>query len=202
MLLLLVSCAILCHMNRAQKTILAILALADLLVIGLLGSYVLLDMRRGHDALNAPTEPDPACADDLLRTFEATLVDPQDSVIVGWSGDRGAVSITLVSSNREGSSETESLSGDTSSRLTLPLEPTPQLLWVALDALAAGLPDTCPTPETFVLSVSIRTRAGAIHYVVEAEGKYLQAWRQGTIDDQTFAKVARYRSIDTPVLEQ
>ncbi|MGC9348095.1 MAG: hypothetical protein ACP5JG_08165 [Anaerolineae bacterium] len=152
---------------------------------------------------NATIGPDMTCADELLQVYNAALVDDQESasVTVGWSETQGNISIMLASPEVESPSRAKEVPRDTTSSLAAPLELTPQLLWVALDTLALELPAVCSTPEIITLSISVSTPTGVNRYVVQVQGRYLQAWRRGTIDDETFASLARYRGTGPSAIE-
>jgi hypothetical protein len=173
-------------MNRTQKVILAFLAVADLMVIGLLGSYVLRQTPQDPLKPTPTADREAICSDEVMRTFESAFSDNQDSISVVWNKRLGNIHMKL-------SSITEAVEIG-QSPLSVPLDPSPQVLWVALDTLASRLPEACYLPETITLAISMSTSSDTVRYVVQVEGKYLDAWRRDIINDATFANVARYRT--------
>lgn len=179
-------------MNRKQKRILGLLALANIIVIGLLAGYVIITTLQDRPAAppsptvtrdavgtpagipgGIPTGDLPPCTRYLMETW--TL--PGQSVQVRRDQAHAWVDLTLTS----GADET----------------PTPQLLWLTLDLLTQDLIDVCPDLSTLTLTVSIAEDDRIQHYVAEIEGAALSAWLRDESKDDEFATTVRYRTAQT-----
>lgn len=159
-------------MNRQQKIILGILALADLLVIALMGSYaVITTLRREAPSPQTPPATLSPCTEELLTV----LTDAGYAPTVDWEADLARID----------------LKPQTSSPATI--EAAAQMLWPALDTLAVVLPDSCPTPQILLLTLSTHDTAVGSHHTVRLSGSAFSAWMREEMGDDDLAAHASYR---------
>ncbi|MGC9469071.1 MAG: hypothetical protein ACP5HS_10805 [Anaerolineae bacterium] len=163
-------------MSRRQKLILAILALADLLVILGLGAVVLrsgaTDLDRGIPEPDAT--PMSVCAQTVLDALARTGAE----ATVAWPEPGEAMPAVVKVHYRPDA---------------LPPDLSPQLVWLVVDSLPPTLLETCTVPSTVTLLVEAIAPDGTRRYAVEINGEALTAWLQNDLDDEALAAQSRYR---------
>ena len=156
-------------MNRRQKLILAILAVADVLVIGLMAVVVVTQSGRALPDLAPIPTPSP-CVVYLLDSLSWT----KGSARVSTVGDNLLVQVAVAQP-------------PDASRVS------PQILWTILDSLSPEFRQRCGTPERLTLMVDYPTLPVPQQYTAEISGESLVAWLQGLITDDELAAANHYR---------
>ncbi len=159
-------------MSRRQKLLLAILGLADLLVILAMGLYVFNHTR----ASPPPTPPEEqpvlsACTAYLLDS----LADTGGSVVISWDDTAALINVTFP---------------ETTIR-----EEVPQLLWIVLTNLSPQLSDVCPLPDTIQLQAVMPGPRVTHRHAIELSGAALNDWLSKEITDAELATRSRYRDL-------
>lgn len=161
-------------MNRRQKRILTILGIVDLIVVVALGVTL------GHDLWSpSPVRTDflpAACPQGLLQALPPSL-----QPAVAWTPDR----LDLMLNAHYAAP-------------TPPAE-TPQLLWKALDSIAAMLRLGCSAPTQVTIRLTANGETVTQYHIVELEGAELAAWAAGTLSEAELATHATYRQLPSQV---
>ncbi len=154
-------------MTAAQKRILILLALADLLVIGGLGWTVWRTMQRPAPPPLATVPTD--CPQHLLAALPTRL-----SPAVSWEGTRLLVQMTAYYGTEQ------------------PPETAAQLLWTGLDGVKAAVEAGCALPPQVVVHVTAIGQKGRAGYEAALRGADVLAWAEGRLNDGELAARARY----------
>ncbi len=161
-------------MNRRQKRILIIFGIVDLIVVIALGVTL------GHDLWSSsPIRTDflpAACPQGLLQALPPSL-----QPAVAWTPDR--LDLTL------------------NAHYAAPTPPaeTPQLLWKALDGIAAMLRLGCPAPAQVTIRLTANGETITQYHIVQLDGAELAAWAAGTLSEAELATRAAYRQLSGQV---
>lgn len=162
-------------MTRTQKLMLLILGVLDLAVIGALAGIVI------HTASQVPALPTVVrvqvspCAQKLLDAG-AALPAPFDSApTVAW--DSAQLYVTLHASYSTGA----------------PPEESAQLLWTALDSIAAVLRDGCAVPQTITIALTAQGETETLHYLAQLAGDDIAAWMAGALPEADLAAHSHFR---------
>jgi hypothetical protein len=169
-------------MTRKQKLILGLLALVDVIVVGVIAGYIVVttarDRRQPAAPFPAPSRRGiqasdlPACTRYLLET----LTIPGQSVEV--SEDAGAVWAKLTVTPQTGENVV-----------------TPQVLWLTLDLLTPEFAEACPDATTLTIAVSAASEGQNRHYVAQVRHADLIAWLRNEMNEDDFAATIRYRAV-------
>ncbi len=164
-------------MNRGQKLILAVLALADLVVIGGLGAYVITHATPPAEIATEPAPRPHPCELALI----AGVSQPGDTVTVSLHEGQAYISVT-----RDASANASAASA--------------QSIWSVLEALSTVPEEACLPAEMLTITVvtSSTGHSGAHGHLAQVAAPDLAAWRRGELTDDEFAQVIRYRSSDPP----
>ena len=156
-------------MTKQQKRILLILGLANILVIGLLGSIVIMSNRS-----TTPPPPGPAQIPQCPQLVLTTL-PPTDSRSISWN--EKLLQLTV--------------------RVHYPTAAPPpesaQYLWIALDSIAATLQQGCPVPQTINIAVTAQAETITHRHQVQLSGATVVAWANGELSELELATAAKYR---------
>lgn len=160
-------------MSRRQKLVLAILGLADFLVILAMGLYVFRHTRPTPPPASPAEQPVlSACANHLLDSLATT----GGSATLSWDESTAFVHIAFP--------ETD-----------LREEDAAQMLWVVLASMPRQTADVCPLPQTVHIQASIPDPRGTHRHAMELSGAVLNDWLTEEIDDAELAAQCRYRNL-------
>lgn len=164
-------------MTRKQKLILLAFAIADVVVIALLGSIVLRSSPPTPLVSPIQVQVSP-CEQRVIDTFSrADSPLAKSAPQVAWNHDRLHIALTV----------------------TYPVDAPPdesaQLLWTVLDDVADLFTETCPAPETVILAITARGTATTVQHLAQITGQDVEAWRFGDLSDEALAAQTRYRHI-------
>ena len=167
-------------MTRKQKLILIILGVLDFIVISALIAIVVhtSNTRAIHSipaaSPNVQAQLSP-CTRAMLETCAALPLPFDNAPAVAW--DATHLYVTL--------------------RATYPAATPPQesaqLLWTALDAIAAVLQNGCTTPETITIALAAYGNAESVQYLAQFAGSDVAVWVEGTLPEDALAAQSRFR---------
>ncbi|MCD4738321.1 MAG: hypothetical protein K8R89_03565 [Anaerolineae bacterium] len=161
-------------MDSRKKRLLLLLGLVDVLVVGLLGGVVW----RSWPRPGSPVQPSFApCEHTLLAQLPGYL-----SPAVSWKAER--LYVTFIA---QYASE-------------IPPQSSAQLLWEALDGLAAVGRRGCPLPPDVTVVVTAQGQADAIGHLAQLRGVDVTAWLAGEISQAQLAARAAYRQVGRATL--
>lgn len=160
-------------MTRKQKIVLLILGVLDIGVIAALAGIVIHSMRP------TPVTPTPitlsACEQNMLNALAAMPAPLTDAPSVAW--DNAHLYVTLHIAYHSAT----------------PPEESAQVLWTALDSMAAVLRDDCAIPPAITIALTAQGEAQTIHYLAQISGQDVADWMAGTLAEQDLAARAHFR---------
>ena len=156
-------------MTKQQKRILLILGLSNVLVIGLLGSVVIMSSRSVTPPPSGPAQI-PQCPQSVLA-----VLPPTDSRSISWNENLLQLTIRVH------------YASDT------PPPESVQYLWMALDSIAAALQNGCAPPQTINIAVTAQADTATYRHQVQISGTVVAAWANGELNEADLATAAKYR---------
>jgi hypothetical protein len=171
--------------TKGQRVIVALLVLANILVIGGMATYVISQSRgsAAEEPLPAPVQDSTLdsmpialpCAEYLIES----LMEIGETVRVSIL-DRAIVIEVSFHQQAPASPERPEVS--------------PQVLWTLLDSLSPTFTRICGTPEWVTLSARFEGPGLPEVFTAELAGERLESWLEGTLDDTGLASEANYRA--------
>ncbi len=162
-------------MTRKQKFVLIVLGFLDVGVIAALAGIVIHGMRP------IPVAPAPipismsVCERKMLDALAAIPAPLSDNPIVAW--DKAHLYVTLK----------------VAYQTATPPDESAQVLWMALDSIAAVSLDGCATPPTLTIALTAQGQAGTTHYLAQLAGQDVADWMAGTLPEEDLAARSRFR---------
>ena len=167
-------------MTRKQKYILLILGVLDFIVIGTLAAIVVRTMSRTPPAPSVIQMPQISpCVQAMLDACNALPAPLQDTATVAWDAKQLYITLSAVDT------------GET------PPPESAQLLWTALDEIAAVLQDGCLVPETITIALTVHGNAETVQYLAQLAGEDVTAWMAGTLPEAKLAAQSHFRQTST-----
>ncbi len=176
-------------MTRKQKYILIILGVLDFIVIGALIAIVIHAMSPTSPAAPSVVQAQISPCTQAMLDACAALPAPFDGA--PWNASKGAATVAW---------------DDAQLYITLravypaatPSPESAQLLWTALDAIAAVLQSGCPAPEAVTIALTVHGNAETTQYLAQLAGQDLAAWIAGTLPEEILAAQSHFRQTSTP----
>lgn len=165
-------------MTRRQKLILVILGALDFVVITLLASVVLRAVRPSPAISPVAVQASP-CERRLVELLSASPLFTDNAPMVAWDERQLALALRVAYATSK------------------PPEDSAQLLWDALDIVAAVAAGECSLPETVTITVDAQGETEAQRFLAQLTGPDIEDWATGKVSDATLAAQALYRQTTT-----
>lgn len=165
-------------MTQKQKIILIILGVLDVSVIAALAGIVI------HSTRPTPIAPTPipaylsACEQHMLDVLAGMPAPLGETSVLAW--DDTQLYVTLKAGYQTAT----------------PPEESAQLLWAALDSIAAVLRDGCAVPQTITIALTVQGETQTVHYLAQLAGQDVAAWMAGTLPEEDLAAQSHFRQTD------
>jgi hypothetical protein len=162
-------------MTRKQKIVLIVLGVLDVGVIAALAGIVIHSMRP------TPAAPTPvpaylsACEQSMLDALATMPASLSETPIVAWDDAHLYVTLQAVYPT------------------ATPPDESAQLLWMALDSIAAVLLDGCTVPPTITIALTAQGQTETTHYLAQLAGQDMTAWMAGTLPEADLAAQSHFR---------